>query len=88
VQTHALLESRNLIVGQGVGLGDDRNEVDLGVESAHDLDVQRLQGVTGRLDKVHTGVHTIVDNVHAIDLILSVEVSIEALLNVLDNRPP
>jgi hypothetical protein len=42
LQTHALLESCNLIVGQGIGLGDDGDEVDLGVEAAHNLNVQGL----------------------------------------------
>lgn len=34
-----MLESGNLLVGQSVGLGDDGDQVDLGVESLHDLDI-------------------------------------------------
>jgi len=58
------------------------------VEAAHDLDVQRLQGVSGRLDEIDTGVDSVVDNVHAIDLVLGIKISIESLLNVLDDWSP
>ena len=40
------------------------------------------------LDEVDTSVHTVVDNVHAVDLVLSLEISIEALFNVLNNWAP
>ena len=83
-----MLEGRNLVVGQGVRFGDDRDEVDLGMQSAHHLDVEWLQRVTSRLYKVYTGVDAVVDNVHAVDLVLGVQVRIEALLNVFHNRSP
>lgn len=41
-----------------------------------------------RLDEVDTGVHTVVNNVHPVNPVLRLEISIEALLNVLDNRAP
>ena len=44
--------------------------------------------MTSRLNEVHTGVDAVVDNVHAVDLVLGVEVGIEALLDVLDNGAP
>ena len=44
--------------------------------------------MTSRLNEVHTGVDAVVDDVHAVDLVLSVEVGIEALLDVLDNGAP
>lgn len=37
------LEAGNLLVGESVRLGNDRDQVDLGVKSSHDLNVQRLQ---------------------------------------------
>jgi hypothetical protein len=58
------------------------------VHAAHDLDVQRLQGVTGRLNEVNAGVDAVVDNVAAVDLVLGLEVGIETLLDVLDNWAP
>jgi len=86
--THSALERVDLFVGQSVSLGDDWDEVDLGVESAHDFDVQRLERVTGRLDEVNTSVYTVVDNVHAVDFVLGVQVSIKSLLNVLHDGSP
>ena len=37
------LEFGNLIVREGIGLRDHGNEIDLGMEPAHELDVQGLQ---------------------------------------------
>lgn len=44
--------------------------------------------MTSRLNEVDTGVDTVVDNVHAVDLVLGIQVSIEALLDVLDDWAP
>ncbi|KAI6757469.1 hypothetical protein HG531_003294 [Fusarium graminearum] len=78
----------NLLIGEGIGLGDNRDQVDLGVKSAHHLDVKRLEGVAGRLDKENTSMDTVVNNVHAVDLVLSIQVRVKSLLNVVDNRSP
>lgn len=86
--TYSLLKLSNLLVRQGIGLGDHRDQVDLGVQPAHDLNVQRLKGVAGGLDEVDTGVDTVVNNVSAVDLVLSLQVGIVSLLNVLYNRAP
>jgi hypothetical protein len=86
--THSCLEGDDLLISECVGLGDDRDQVDLGVESAHDLNVERLKRVTGGLNKVHAGMDTVVDDVHAVDLVLGIEVGIKALLDVLDNGTP
>jgi hypothetical protein len=58
------------------------------VKLLHHLNVDGLQGVASRLDEVNNGVDAVVDNVHAVDLVLSVQVGIEPLLNVLDNWIP
>ena len=58
------------------------------MQAAHDLDVQGLQGVTGGLDEVNTGVDAVVNNVAAVDLVLGLKVGVEALLDVLDNGAP
>jgi hypothetical protein len=42
-KTNALLEGDDLLVRHGVGLGNDGNEVDFGVQATHKLDVDRLQ---------------------------------------------
>lgn len=58
------------------------------MQSAHNFYIEGLQGVTGRLDEVDTGVDAVVDNVHTVDLVLCIEVCVKALLNVLHNRAP
>lgn len=85
---YSLLEQGHFFVGQGVGLGDDRNQVDLGVQPAHDFDIQRLQRVACRLNKVDTGMNSVVDNIHSVDLVLRLEVCIVSLLNIFHNWPP
>jgi hypothetical protein len=58
------------------------------MQTAHDLNVERLEGVASRLDEVDTGVDTVVDDVHSVDLVLGLEVCIESLLNVLNDWAP
>lgn len=58
------------------------------MESTHDFDIQRLERMTRGLDKVHAGMDSIIDNVHAIDLVFGIEVGIKTLLNVLDDGAP
>lgn len=86
--THPLLESHDFVIGESVSLGNDGNKVDLGVKPAHNFDVKRLERVAGWLDEVDACVDAVVNNVHAVDLVLCVEISIEALLDVLNNWTP
>ena len=86
--TYTLLEGGDLVIGKGVSLGDHRNKVDLGVQATHDLDIERLERVTGGLDEVDTGVDAVVDNVHAVDLVLGIQVGVETLLDVLGDWAP
>lgn len=58
------------------------------MQASHNLNVERLEGVTSGLDEKDTGVDAVVDNVHAVDLVLSIEVGIKSLLNVVDNGSP
>jgi hypothetical protein len=58
------------------------------MKSAHNFNVQGLQRMASRLDEVDAGMNSVVDDVHAIDLIFCVQVGIEALLNVIHNWSP
>ena len=58
------------------------------MQAAHNLNVKRLEGVAGGLNKEDAGVDAVVHNVHAVDLVLSIEVSIKALLNVFNDGAP
>ena len=42
------------------------------MKPTHNLDVERLEGVTGWLNEIDACVDTVVDNVHAVDLVLCV----------------
>ena len=88
VDTYSLLEHCNFFIGQGVGLRDDWDQIDLGVQTAHDFNVKGFEGVTGGLDEVDACVNAVVDNVHSVDLILSLEVGVESLLDVLNDWSP
>lgn len=83
-----MLEQGNLLVRKGVSLGNHWNQVDLGVQAAHDLNVERLQGVAGGLDEVDARVDTVVNDVGSVDLVFGLQVGIVSLLNVLDNGAP
>lgn len=58
------------------------------MELLHHLNVNGLQRVARRLNKVDDGVNAVVNNVHAVDLVLGIQVCVEPLLNVLDNGVP
>ena len=47
VREDATLEVGDLVVGEGVGLGNDGNEVDFLVETAHKLNVDLLETGSG-----------------------------------------
>ena len=83
-----MLKSHNLLIREGVGLGNNRDKVDLCMQPLHDLDVQRLQGMTRRLDEEDACMDPIVNNIHAVDLVFGIQVSVETLLDVVDNGSP
>jgi hypothetical protein len=58
------------------------------METAHDLNVEGLEGVASGLNEEDTGVNAVVHNVHAVDLVLGIEVSIKSLLDVVNDRAP
>ena len=58
------------------------------MQALHDLDVQGLQGVAGGLDEEDAGMDAVVNNVHAVDLVLGIEVGVKALLDVVDDGAP
>lgn len=45
-KAYPLLEQGDLLVGKGVGLGNDRNEVDLLMQSSHKLDIDWFEPIT------------------------------------------
>lgn len=58
------------------------------MQSAHNLDVERLQGVASGLNEVDAGMDAIINDVHPVDLVFCLKVCIEPLLNVFNDRSP
>lgn len=58
------------------------------MESLHNLNIEGFKGVTSWLDEVNTGMHSVVNNVHPVDLVLSVKVGIESGVDIVNNWPP
>lgn len=44
--------------------------------------------MTGRLDEIHTGMYAVVDDIHAVELVLGFEICIESLLDIFDDWAP
>ena len=72
VATNTTLEIRDLLISEGVGLGNHRDQVDLGVQALHHLNVQRLERMASGLDEEDAGVDTVVHDVHAVHLVLRI----------------
>ena len=87
-ETYPLLELGEVCRAQGVGLGDDRNQVDTRAEPLHDLDVERLQGVAGGADEVQAGVHAEVNLFQAARLLLLQHVRLMLIIQELDDGHP
>jgi hypothetical protein len=58
------------------------------MQSAHNLNVKRLQGMAGGLDEVDTCVNSVIHDVHSVDLVLGIKVGVKTLLNVIHNWSP
>lgn len=87
-KTYASFEAVDFLVGKSIRLGNHRDQVDLGVKTSHDLNIQRLQRMTSGLNKEDASMNAVVDNVHSVDLVLSIEVCIVSTLDVVNNGTP
>jgi hypothetical protein len=88
-EAHPLLERLPLLERQAVALRDDGNDVDDLAQLLHHENVNCLEGVSGRGDKVEGGVDAGVGNVlvaHGGELLA--EVGGVLVLDVLDDRLP
>ena len=85
---HGLLERAYLVGRHGVRLGYDGYEVDAVVQALHDLDIERLERVSGR-DEVEAAVDARVgDGQATVHLRLGVEVLVVARIDVVDDGRP
>jgi len=82
------LESLQLNLGNGVRLGDHRNDVHLAVQLLHAHQIQRLESVPGGADEVQADVDAAVVARHqrSLDLQLLLQIVLELGVDVVDHR--
>jgi hypothetical protein len=88
LNAHPRLELGQVGRAEGIGLGNDWNEVDARAQALHDLNVERLEGVAGGADEVQAGVHAEVDLVLAARLLLLEHVRLVLVVEELDDGHP
>lgn len=86
--TYSLLEFGQVGLAQSIGLCNDREQVDSGAESLHDLNIQRLQCVSGWADEVETGVDTEIDLLGTAWLLLLEHIRLVLVVKEFDNWLP
>lgn len=86
--THPLLEDGQVGLGEGVSLGNDGDEVDPGSETLHDLNVEGLEGVTGRTDEVQASMNAEVGLFTALRLLFLAHVNLVLVIDEIDDRCP
>ncbi len=102
--TYALLKGVQVILGEGIRPCHDRDEVDPGAQTLHDLDVQGLETgrdereltgttqrylrVTGGTDKVQTSMYPEVNLLLPLGLLLLTHVRFMLVVNEVDNGSP
>ena len=86
--THALLESRKINWGKGIRLRNDRDEVHARTETLHNLDIQRLECVTGGSNEVETCMHPQIDLLGPARLLLLQHVALVLVIEELNDGLP
>ena len=75
-------------MAEGVGLGNNGDQVDTGAQALHNLDIERLEGVSSGADEVQAGVHTHVNLVGTAGLLLLEHVGLVLVIQELNNGLP
>jgi hypothetical protein len=88
VRAHPRLELGQICRAEGVGLGNDWDEVDARAQALHDLDIEGLERVAGGADEVQAGVHAEVDLVLATRLLLLEHIRLMLVVEELDDGHP
>jgi hypothetical protein len=83
-----MLESGEVSWAQSVSLGDDRNEIDTGAETLHDLNIKRLESMPGGSYEVKAGVNTEVNLVDSAGLLLLKHIRLMLIIEELNNWHP
>jgi hypothetical protein len=83
-----VLELGQIGRGKCISLGNDWNEIDTAAQSLHNLNVQRLKGVTGWANEVKTSVNSQVDLLSTAWLLLLQHVRLMLIVKELDDWLP
>ena len=86
--TYSLLELVEIGGGEGISLGNDRDQVDASSQALHNLNVQGLQGVAGRTDKVQAAVDAHVAQLLTLGLLILTHVRLVLVVNKVDDGHP
>ena len=86
--THPLLEDGQVVLGQGISLGDDGDEVNSGTEPLHHLNVERLEGMTRRANKVKASMNPQVHLCFTFRLLFLAHVKLMLIIDEIDNGRP
>jgi len=75
-------------MAQGIGLGNNGDQVNAGAEALHNLNIERLQGVSSGSDEIQASVHTHVDLLSTAGLLLLEHVGFVLIIQELDDGLP
>jgi hypothetical protein len=88
IATYSLLVTGQIGMAEGVGLGNNGDQVDAGAQALHDLNIEGLEGVSGGSDEVQAGVNAHVDLVGTAGLLLLEHVGLVLVIQELDDGLP
>jgi hypothetical protein len=74
--------------GEGIGLGNDRDQVHASSQALHDFDVQGLQGVAGGANKVQAAVDAHIAQLLTLGLLVLTHVRLVLVVNKVDDGHP
>lgn len=75
-------------MAQGIGLGNNGDQVDAGAQALHHLDIEGLQGVSGGSDEVQACVDTHVNLVGSAGLLLLKHIGLMLVVQEFNDRLP
>ena len=84
----ALLKDGQVAPRECVGFGDHRDQIDTLRKALHHLDIERLERMARWRNKVQACMHTGVDEVAAVGLLLLTQVRLVLVVNKVDERDP
>ena len=87
-KTYSFLEIGHLFGSQCISLGNDRNQINSSRKTFHEFNIESLERMTRRGDKVETSVDTAVNDTLAMNLIFLFEIEIKSRIDILQNWFP